>query len=333
MNRIYLSLIFISLFTNISRAQNVILNETFSSDLSYILEQFPVGDDSTWIDADFDGLPDASGLDRPGDWFLSFGFANADSTDTVMASNAWTENPTPVANYLILPPIHFNDATGMLYWKSAPYQTPKYLDGLQVLVSTTTNFDVDFTDTLKLFAEYTGGNPQEGDSSFSNYTFSKGFVFGLDGQYIEYDGDSMRFHGILRPDSASLAAYAGEDIYIAFCHGTTDDNLMSLDDIMVTGNGSFVAVNNPLAVEPMQLSVFPNPVNDVFKVEYALPAMSQVELNVYDMTGRVVKSISNSMQIKGQYYFDVDIKNLAAGNYNVVLHTTKGEQGVKITKM
>jgi len=51
------------------------------------------------------------------------------------------------------------------------------------------------------------------------------------------------------------------------------------------------------------------------------------------MTGRVVKSISNSMQIKGQYYFDVDIKNLAAGNYNVVLRTAKGEQSVKISKM
>src|SRR6185295_12658092 len=121
-------------------------------------------------------------------------------------SNSWTNDPTPIANYLILPPIHLNDGTGMLYWKSAPRQTPRYLDGLQVLVSTTGNFDVDFSDTLKLFAEYISGDGQPNDSSFSNFTFSNGFVFGEDGQYLEYHGDSIRFIGILRPDSASLAA-------------------------------------------------------------------------------------------------------------------------------
>ncbi len=234
----------------------------------------------------------------------------------------------------ILPPIHLNDGSGMLYWKSAPYQTPRYLDGLQVLVSTTGNFDSDFSDTLKLFAEYISGEPLAGDSSFTNYVFSDGFVFGMDGQYVEYhsSSDSSRLRGVLRPDSASLASYANMDIYIAFCSGSTDDNLMSIDDIMVTGSGNFVSIADPLAA-PGSLSVFPNPATDQFSIEYSLSSTTPVQLEVYDEAGRLMKSVTRGTQIKGNYHFDVDIRNLSNGLYNVSLKTSAGTAYSKITKL
>jgi hypothetical protein len=322
--------LFTALFIR-SNAQNVIVEENFESDLSYIIESFPNGDDATWIDADFDAIPDASGTNRPDDWFPAFGFANADTADVVMASNSWTNSPTPVANYLILPPIHLNDASGMLSWKSAPFQTPRYLDGLQVLVSTTGNFDAEFTDTLMKYAEFISGDAGA-DSTFSNFTFSDGFVFGLDGQYLEYDGDSIRFHAILRPDSASLAAYAGKDIYIAFCHGTTDDNLMSIDDIRVTGNGNFVAVSTP-ETESSGLNIFPNPTADLLTINYSLASPTQVKVDIMDESGHVVKNITHGTQLKGAFEYHIDLTSLTPGQYMVVLKTSQTTAVQKFTRL
>ena len=313
-------------------AQNIILSEDFEGDLSHIIIAIPNGSDQTWIDADFDGIPDASGQNRPPEWFATFGFADVDSSSVVLGSNSWTYELTPVANYLILPPIHLSDANGWLYWKSAPYQTPRYLDGLQVLLSTTGNWDVDFSDTLRLFAEYIDGGPLPGDSGFHNYDFSNGFVFGEDGEYIEYHGDSMRLRGVLRPDSVSLADYAGMDVYIAFCHGTVDDNLMSIDDIVVTGNGFMVSVSDPV-VSANSLNVFPNPSSSSLTVEYILEETGRVMLDIHDLNGRIVKTITGGTQIKGSYRFTVDVSDLAVGEYQIVLKTSESIRVAKITKI
>ncbi len=332
MKKIYTLCVFVLAISFTAQAQNIILSENFEDTLTYtnIIITTPNGDDTTWVDADLDGLADASGASRPDQWFITLGFADVDSTNTVMASNSWTNNSVdPVNNYLITPPIHLNDASGMLYWKNAPFQTPRYVDGMQVLVSTTSNFDTDFSDTLKLYAEFISGDTS---ANFADYTFSSGFVFGSDGQWIEdNNGDSARWRGILRPDSASLAGYAGQTIYIAFCCGTTDDNLNSLDDILVTGNGTVLASipeeNNFI------LSTFPNPTTDIFTVQYTLPATGSVLLNVFDITGKKVKSIINNMCIKGNYSYDVNIKDLAPGVYNVVLNTKQGDSVSTITKL
>ncbi len=336
MKKIYAFCILVVALTFTSKAQTIILSENFEDTTTYvnIIITTPTGNDTTWIDADLDGLADASGGTRPDEWFITRGFADVDSLNTVMASNSWTNDGSQtVNNYLITPPIHLNDASGMLYWKNAPRQTPRYVDGLQVLVSTTQNFDVNFTDTLKYYAEYLSGAALPNDSGFfsGGYDFSNGFVFGSDGEWIENHGDSARWIGVLRPDSASLAGYAGQTIYIAFCSGTTDDNLNSIDDILVTGNGTVLAFipsdNN------FSLSTFPNPTSDKFTLQYSLPSTGAVDLSVFDVTGRKVKTILNNMSVKGDYTFNVNIKDLPAGNYNVVLKTLQGESVSKITKL
>ena len=187
-----------------------------------------------------------------------------------------------------------------------------------------------FSDTLRLYAEYISGGP-EADSSYANYVFSDGgYVFGIDGNWIEYQNDSMRFRGILRPDSASLAAYSGQTIYIAFVHGTTDDNMLSIDDIRVTGNGVVASVNET-KVPVGDISVYPNPASDMFRVAYANGRAGVVRLNMYDATGKLVKRISNAMQIRGDYFFDVETRELANGVYNVVLENADGKTSSKVT--
>lgn len=324
------------LSTMYTQAQNIILFEDFEADTIEIPATIPNGSDNTWINADFDGLPDGSPSGRPGEWFLAQGFANVDTTTTVIASNSWTnDGSTPVANYLILPPIQFTDNTGLLEWKSAPFQTPRYMDGYQVLVSTTGNFPDNFTDTLFYASEYIS-QPAMVDSSslaalYNSFEFSpNGFVHGQDGQYIEYNGDSLRFRGVLRPFSASLADYAGQTIYIAFCNGTTDDNLFSIDEIKVSGNGINLG-REKINAQSFEIKTIPNPSSDVVRIEYTLTDIATVQLGLYDVAGRLVKSISSGTQLKGNYFFNVDVKDLTAGIYNVVLNSSKGSFSTKIT--
>jgi hypothetical protein len=335
MKNFYLLLIALFAITT-TQAQNVILFEDFEEDTLDIPEAIPTGNDNTWINADFDGLPDGSPSGRPDQWYRTFGFSTLDSNNVVMTSNSWTNDPnTPVANYLILPPIQLFDNTGTLEWKSAPFQTPRYLDGYQVLVSKTGNFPDNFTDTLFYASEYIS-QPGAVDSSnntalYNSFQFSpNGFVHGQDGQYTEYNGDFRRLRGVLRPFSASLSAYAGQTIYIAFCHATHDDNLLSVDEIKVSGNGLNLG-NEKIDAKNFEIKTIPNPLSDNVRIEYTLPNIATVNLALYDVTGRMVKFVTGGTQLKGTYFYNVDVKDLSAGVYNVILNSSKGSFSTKIT--
>jgi hypothetical protein len=310
---------------------DTLLYEGFDgTDFSFIENGAPNGNDITWINFDADGLPDGSPSNRPGEWYVSTsGFADVDANTQVIMSNSWTNDGTnPVQNYLILPPLQIVDNTAMLYFKSAPRQTPKYLDGLKVVVSTSSNIETSFTNVMKVFAEYTGEQNPLPDSSFNSYSFSSGFVFGSDGQYIQYAGDSARFIGELRPDSISLAQFAGQTIYIAFLHETTDDNLMSLDDILVTGT-------NPNSIRKMEanemeLSVYPNPASNNIRLSYNINRPSQASISITSIDGKVVLEQQVGFMLKGTHFTDVDVTNLPAGNYLVNFRTLNSTSTSKL---
>ena len=213
--------------------------------------------DTLWYTFDLDMIPDASLNSRPNAWYYSSPFASVDNvptgyigsfsipdSNTVFCASSWNDNgETPAGledNWLVSPSVvvGVNDT---LFWKSAPRQTPKYLDGYEVLISTTTNDPTSFTTVLFTAAEYTSALGTN-DSSFSGYTFAPagGFIHGFDGTYTadNFLADSSKLIGVLRPFSYSLSAYAGQTIFIAFHHNSHDDIEISVDDIMIRGNNS-----------------------------------------------------------------------------------------------
>lgn len=281
----------------------------------------PAGNDTTWINFDADQLPDASGSGRPGEWFWSeAGFATDDTTG-VMFSNSWISGTPPTSdNWLITPAIQIIDNTAQLHWKSAPRQTPRYVDGYQVLVSTTDNLETSFTDTLMLFAEYISGSGTP-NAGWTNYTFSPGYVHGQNGTYIEFDGDSGAYVGVLEPHTVSLAQYSGQTIYIAFRHHTTDDNLISIDDVLVTGTLS-TAINEISGSTDFE--IYPNPASDHVQVSYVLKSTTPVVTSIYDVAGKKVKEISRSIQMTGKHYFNLNVEKLSAGSYFIEIKTNSG---------
>jgi len=311
-----LSLIYASFLTAQTTGQDTLLYAGFEENPIEVIDGFPEGDDTFWINSDVDGFANAAPAARPGGWYSGVAFALADGDNRVMMSSSWTNPPDAIANYLISPPIDIVDNTAKLFWKSAPFQTPYYLDGYVVLISRTDNLFESFTDTVAVYAEYTATSGDlTVDTTFNQFSFSNGFVFGLDQEFIEYNGDSLRFQGILRPDSVSLAAYAGQKIYIAFKHNSVDDNLLSIDDILVTGTQSSASIRN--LASSLSSTLFPNPAIDKTTLSLNLPYASTISIEVTDITGKLVYEDFKGMFIKGTHTFDIPLSGLAAGAYVV----------------
>lgn len=319
-----------------SFAQNdTLLFEDFQAEeFPFILVAPPNGstnETTNWYNFDEDGLPDGSPSSRPGEWFLALPFAAVDelttdgSENVVLASNSWSNVNQFTLNWLITPKIQINGPT-TLSWKAAPRQTPRYLDGYRVLISTTDNYETSFSTILFDAAEYMSAPGSFADSSFSNYTFSSGFVHGQDGTYIEYAGDSARFIGELRPFSVSLNAYVGQSVYIAFLHRTMDDNLISIDDILVTG----VATSIKEEEKEFKLGAFPNPASNMLTLNYTLPKSSAIDVMVYDFNGKLVESKFMGMQIAGQQSSSYSVANLANGEYTFVIRSSFGTTTQKV---
>jgi len=337
MKKLYISIIFLASTAFAAKAQpDTLLFEDFEADsITYIVSQAPSGSDPFWVNFDQDGIPDASGGNRPGDWFLISGFADVDSSTTAIGCNSWSfPDLNQQQNWLMLPPITLTDNSGMLYWKSASRQTPLYLDGYQVRISTNGNLETAFNDTVAEYAEFTDQAANVDSSSisalFNSHVFSQGIVAGSDGQYIQYTSDSLRFICELRPDSASLANYAGQTIYIAFLGNSTDDNLLSIDDILVTGQGSVLKAHSEIKQEG-EVVLSPNPATNQFRLDYSIDRGTQAKIEIFDMAGKLIRTEKTGFLMKGNHFSVVNVADIPSGNYLVTLSTNFHAQTLKLT--
>jgi hypothetical protein len=338
MKKIYLlGLSVLSIGSLESRAQDTLVYESFNFQLFYDDMQvaFPSGTtgDALWYNFDGDGLADGSATgDRPAEWFAVQAFSDVDTTDNVViGANSWFTGPAAADNWLITPSLTLR-AHDTLFWKSAPSQTPRYLDGYKVRLSTTDNDIASFTTTLFTAAEMTN-LPAGEDTVFSNFTFapSGAFVHGQDGTYIDVVDMSAAHwlhNGQLRPFSVPLDAYAGQSVYIAFHHDSFDDNLISIDDFMIRGTNNAIGIiekSNELG-----LNVFPNPAVDVAQVNYNLSSSSTVSISIFDVTGKLIATENKGVQAAGRHFSAINTSAMANGFYTVSVQT---ENAVSVTKM
>jgi hypothetical protein len=88
----------------------------------------------------------------------------------------------------------------------------------------------------------------------------------------------------------------------------------------VTGGDSniLLAVNQISSIVPDKFNLkqnYPNPFNPVTNIKFEIPKSGFVQLNVYDITGKIVQTIVNQKLSSGEYAVDLNGNNLTSGIY------------------
>jgi hypothetical protein len=87
----------------------------------------------------------------------------------------------------------------------------------------------------------------------------------------------------------------------------------SLNDVMVTGNETEPIPGFPSTIDLHQN--FPNPFNPSTRIRFDLPQTSKVKLEVFDITGRLVRTIVNGIRPQGSHIETFQADHLASGVY------------------
>ncbi len=76
---------------------------------------------------------------------------------------------------------------------------------------------------------------------------------------------------------------------------------------------------------------YPNPFNPSTTITYDLPKKSFVELKLFDMLGREIKTLVNESKEAGRYQIDLDMQNYASGTYFYRIKAKNFQKTKKLT--
>jgi len=101
---------------------------------------------------------------------------------------------------------------------------------------------------------------------------------------------------------------------------------------------NFLSAKNQFEIEdnfkkPMEFKLqqnYPNPFNPTTTISYQLYKKSNVQLTIYDITGREIKTLINQNQTSGQHSTNFDASGLASGIYIYNLKAGNFEQSRKM---
>lgn len=152
---------------------------------------------------------------------------------------------------------------------------------------------------------------------------------GLNPTFVEYGG----YGAGATPDKLVSRGNEGVVITEAQAQVFTVENVFKKEtdpsfvfDWMPAASVSFdfgtLAVNN---IKDAKLSVYPNPFTDQVTIAYDLKSTSDINVSIYDMTGRVVRNIAKSNQKSGVNTITIQTKDLKTGIYIYNLKSNSGQ--------
>ena len=101
------------------------------------------------------------------------------------------------------------------------------------------------------------------------------------------------------------------------------------------GDGSTcMSLDDGLTPEKFSIqNIYPNPFNPATNIEFALPENSFVQISVYDVNGREIKTLINSFQLAGYHSISWNASEQSSGLYLVMMKTETFKQSRQIVLM
>lgn len=298
-----------------------------------------------WINWDQDGIRDIT-PNFPGRWFKDIDFRYfEDSTEIPQDTNFVYASSSQLfrselknRNWLISPPVVIEKNETVLFWKSAPRQGPRYMDGYMVLLSKNGVEKEDFLDTLFRHAQMVEPLPLNEMDTLTTAFVVDSFLFAPKDGYIHADRytiDSLFFRedtatfftARLEAHMADISEYQGDTIHIAFLHDSDNDNFISIDDILITSRQ--IDHTTDLANE-INLTVFPNPVRNRFRFLFNHSFSGQrYQAQLFDTAGKMAFN-QTLINEKGRQEVEVAVGNLPPGLYYLCLDFGAGKATRKV---
>jgi hypothetical protein len=256
-------------------------------------EDFNTGWPSSWTTIDGDGANYNANLG----WMpLTGAWRLVDDYDStaVMDSVAVSSSwydPVTAADDWMITPMITLGGNSDLTWEEKA-QDPAYPDGYEVRISTTTPDASGFNANPALYTVAAASNPTS-------------------------------------QQSVSLANYAGLPVYIAWHNNSTDQFVLYVDNVNIVNQISSSIEGNEIS--NMDVSLYPNPVNNNLNINVALTEASNVQMQVISGTGQVIYSetISGVQNLVKA----VNTENWASGVYHLQVATSLGVQTERFVKM
>ena len=76
---------------------------------------------------------------------------------------------------------------------------------------------------------------------------------------------------------------------------------------------------------------YPNPFNPTTKIDFDLPKDSKINITIYDLTGKEIKTLINEYRSAGYYTVTFDASGISSGTYFYRM-TTDGDKSYVVTK-
>lgn len=135
------------------------------------------------------------------------------------------------------------------------------------------------------------------------------------------DTINLRWRSAIPDPFTKVAAFTGEDNNIIVDISTPSTHTVDPFTGITPGlTASIIPTEFALAQN------FPNPFNPTTKIEYSIPVDGKVNILIYDMAGREVLNLVNSVQTAGFYSVVFNGANLASGIYFYRINVNGGEE-------
>lgn len=120
--------------------------------------------------------------------------------------------------------------------------------------------------------------------------------------------------------------------YVTLNNNSVNNLNWVADSMKVTGGGALFQSVNELSIEKYDVKVFPNPANSSLNFSFVLPTANRVEVELYDLLSRKVKTICSSVFLDaGMYKKEFSTSDLNSGVYFLKMKIGGKESTCKIT--